>query len=66
MAKGDWVTTTELADLHGVDRQTIHRLRALKYFEKKKEYKLKNPLAARPTYLYHRQRCLKKLESLEV
>ena len=58
-----WVTTSELATDHGVSPQTLHRLRKMGLFNRR-DYKVKNPLAARPTYLFHRQRCLKKLETL--
>lgn len=59
--KKDWLSTTRAAADLGLTPRQLLALRAAGVLESGKHYRKKNPQAARPSYLWHVDRCSKIL-----
>lgn len=61
------ISTTELADLLGISIDTLYRLKEQGIFKRgpKCHYWKVNPIAARPTYRWNKELCLKTWDELE-
>lgn len=53
----DWLSTREAAIALGVSHGQMLRLRDQDVFKSGKHYRKKNPIAARPSYVWHIDRC---------
>lgn len=60
--KKDWMETEEAAVKLGIAPRQLRKLRAKGIFKSGKHYRKKNPIASRPTYIWHIERCSKILE----
>jgi hypothetical protein len=61
----EWKTTAEICQILNCSGRHLYNLRAQGILKFKKHWKVKNPHAARLTYLYHEQRCQDALDALE-
>jgi len=59
----DWMDTDLAAIELGITRRQLLKLRLKGVFKSGKHYRKKNPIAARPTYVWHIERCSKILEN---
>jgi hypothetical protein len=55
--KKDWLSTEATADALGITPRQLLALRAAGVFKARKHYRKKNPIAHRPTYIWHCDRC---------
>jgi len=55
-----WLSTTKTAEKLGITPKFLRENR-LKLFKAGRHYRLKNPHASRPTYVWHAERCEKLL-----
>jgi hypothetical protein len=60
--KKDWIDTDQAAFQLGITRRQLLKLRLQGVFKAGKHYRKKNPIAYRPTYVWHVERCSKILE----
>jgi hypothetical protein len=60
--KKDWLETDQAAVKLGITRRQLLKLRSKGVFKSGKHYRKKNPIAARPTYIWHVEKCSKILE----
>ncbi|WP_103666438.1 hypothetical protein [Pseudanabaena sp. BC1403] len=60
--KKDWIPTEQAAVELGITPRQLRKLRLQGVFKAGKHYRKKNPIAARPTYVWHCDRCAKVLE----
>lgn len=60
--KKDWIDTDQAAVQLGITRRQLLKLRLKGVFKAGKHYRKKNPIAYRPTYVWHVERCSKILE----
>jgi len=61
--KKDWLDTDRAAVKLGITPRQLRELRKQGFFKAGKHYRKKNPLAARPAYIWHVEKCLKILEN---
>jgi len=60
--KKDWLNTEATAAALGITSRQLLALRAAGVFKTKEHYRKKNPIAARPTYIWNVVRCAKAIE----
>lgn len=60
--KKDWIETEQAALQMGITPRQLLKLRSKGVFKAGKHYRKKNPIAARPSYLWHVEKCSKILE----
>ncbi len=58
----DWIETEQAAFKLGITPRQLLKLRSKGVFKAGKHYRKKNPIAARPTYVWNVDRCEKVLE----
>ena len=61
--KKDWIETDQAAVQLGITPRQLLKLRSKGIFKAGKHWRKKNPIAARPTYVWHAERCSKILEN---
>jgi hypothetical protein len=61
--QGDWIDTDQAALQLGITRRQLLKLRSKGIFKAGKHYRKKNPIAARPAYIWHVEKCSKILEN---
>lgn len=60
--KKDWLETDQAAVQLGITPRQLLKLRSKGIFKVGRHYRKKNPVAARPTYIWHVEKCSKILE----
>ncbi|MDX2254701.1 MAG: hypothetical protein NW214_04215 [Pseudanabaenaceae cyanobacterium bins.39] len=60
--KKDWMETEQAALQLGITPRQLLKLRSKGIFKAGKHWRKKNPIAARPTYIWHVEKCSKILE----
>lgn len=60
--KKDWIETEQAAVELGITPRQLLKLRSKGVFKAGKHWRKKNPIAARPTYIWHVEKCSKILE----
>lgn len=52
-----WLETSKAACVLGVSKNTLLKLRSIGVLTAKKHYRKKNPVAARPSYIWNIEKC---------
>jgi predicted ArsR family transcriptional regulator len=60
-----WAETNQAAEELGITPRQLRKLRA-SLFKAGTHYRVKNPTAARPEYLWHVEKCAKQLTPIEM
>jgi len=61
--KKNWLETEKAALQMGITPRQLLKLRSKGIFKAGKHYRKKNPVAYRPTYIWHVEKCSKILEN---
>ena len=61
--KKDWIDTDQAALQLGITPRQLLKLRSKGVFKAGKHWRKKNPIAARPAYVWHVEKCSKILEN---
>ena len=59
----DWVGTGTMADVLGIHRKTLGRLKSRGYFMEGQHFRKANPLAPKSKLLWHKTRVLLKMDA---
>lgn len=58
-----WIDTRVMAEMLGVHRKTLTRLKQSGYFTEGEHYRKKNPLAPRSDFTWHQTKVLLKMDA---
>lgn len=64
LAEKLWIKTAEMAELLGVHRNTLSRLKAAGYFTEGQHYRKSNPLSPRGCFVWHQQRVMMRMNAI--